>query len=173
MIRLLPIYFQLLLILMLKPSLTMGQFLELQLEVEPELTVSVLQPLDFGTVITNSGATSILPGEPGMGVFTIESINTQQLLLHFEKPEKLNHEAGEASIPIEINASFMEYDRDNVQLAQPILNNPEELTLKSLPGDDRPGAWSKAYIYIYGNINVGNIPEGIYSGELVLNITYE
>jgi len=172
MIRPKTIYLLFFFAFLLPHSCLMAQFLDMQLDIEPELTVSVLQPLNFGTVITNSGITSVSPGEPGMGVFTIDAINTQKLLLHFEKPDELTHEENEDSIPVEINASFTEYDRDNAVLAQPIVNNPEEIILRPLPGNET-GVWSKSYIYIYGNITVGNIPEGIYSGELVLNITYE
>lgn len=156
------------------PVQVYAQFMNLQIEVEPELSVTVLQPLDFGTVVVNSGITEVTPGDPSMGVFSIDVINTQQLLVSFEKPDALlNQTSGQTgSIPIQINASYLSYNNDSVQLSTPIRRNPESFTINAAPGQSSE-IWARAYIYVYGSIDVQNIPEGEYTGELILNITYE
>ena len=161
-----------LLLLTFFPICSNAQFLNLEIDIEPSLTVSVLQTLDFGTVITNSGITRIAPGEPGMGVFLIDALNTQQLLIEFEKPERLTNKESDESIPIDINAAFSEFGRDNILESQPILNNPEQVILRTTP-DNQANVWARSYIYIYGSLVVGPVSEGFYTGELVLNITYE
>lgn len=150
------------------------QFMNLQIEVEPELSVTVLQPLDFGTVVINSGITEITPGDPSMGVFSIDAMNTQQLLVSFNKPAALtSRNPGQTgSIPIEINTSYISYNNDSVQLSTPIRRNPESFTISAAP-DRASDTWSRAYIYVYGSVDVQNIPEGQYTGELIINVTYE
>jgi len=151
-----------------------SQFMNLQIEIEPELSVTVLQSLNFGTVVINSGITEVVPGDPSMGVFSIDAINTQQLLVSFEKPDALLPQSSGQSgtIPIEINASYISYNEDSIQLSKPIRRNPQEFTISATPGQVSE-IWSRAYIYVYGSIDVKNIPEGRYTGELILNITYE
>lgn len=156
------------------PVRTDAQFMNLQIEVEPELSVTVLQPLDFGTVVINSGITEVTPGDPSMGVFSIDAINTQQLLVSFEKPVALTtgNPGQTGSIPIEINASYIGYNDDSVQLSTPIRRNLESFTVSAAPGQ-ASDIWARAFIYVYGSVDVQNIPEGQYTGELILNITYE
>ena len=156
------------------PVRAFSQFMNLQIEVEPELSVTVLQPLDFGTVVINSGIKEVAPGDPSMGVFTIDAINTQQLLVSFEKPDALTSQntGRPGSIPIEINASYIKYNDDSVQLSKPVRRNPESFTISAVPGE-ASNIWARAYIYIYGSVDVQDIPEGQYAGELILNITYE
>lgn len=156
------------------PVRAYSQFMNLQIEVEPELSVTVLQPLDFGTVVINSGITEIAPGNPSMGVFSIDAINTQQLLVSFEKPAALTsgNSGQTSSIPIEINASYISYNDDSVQLSTPIRRNPESITISTVPGQASE-IWARAFIYVYGSVDVQNIPEGQYTGELIINVTYE
>jgi len=75
-------------------------------------------------------------------------------------------------IPYSLGAAYNDQTEDNnPNQAQPFQGTSEVLTMPN-PGLD--GQWwnSTAYIYIYGNINIGNVKPGRYTGTININVDY-
>lgn len=153
-----------------------GQAIKFSMDVQPELGIGVLQDLDFGTVVANSGAQQISLGDFGMGIFEIRAFSAQHAFLSIDPPDTLRNDESNSSnaIPFSMNAAYasrpgnytdLTYFKDNtawVSLGQNNSNTPT-----SEP------TWETGYVYIFGEIEVGDISQGSYSGTLVLNVTYQ
>jgi hypothetical protein len=109
-----------------------------------------------------------------MGIFRIDALRTQKILMSLEVPEYLRQEFGpeSARIPVELFAAFSNFGEENWRTAQPFRTPLQEIIIES-PQDNPEAIWSSAYIYIYGMIDIGTIPEGVYTGDIVLSIIYE
>jgi hypothetical protein len=151
-----------------------GQFMNFQIDIDAELSTTVERPLDFGTLIINSGPNTIELGDPRMGIFRIDALRTQRMLISLEVPDYLRMEFGpeSARIPIEMYAAFSNFGEDNWRTAQPFRTPLQEIIVDS-PQNNPDAIWSSAYIYIYGMIDIGTIPEGVYTGDIVLSIIYD
>jgi hypothetical protein len=153
-----------------------AQFINLRLTVEPELRATVIQPLDFGTQITNSGRTSIELGDANMGIFSVRAYHTQNIFIDLQYPDALeNNEPGvTADIPLELGMSFNNSGTDNPQNSTPLPLNEGlvSITQNTTPETDAD-VWKQMYIYVYGSIVIGNIPNGIYTGDIILNLDYD
>ncbi|MEX0845417.1 MAG: hypothetical protein WD022_09040 [Balneolaceae bacterium] len=157
-------------------SSAQAQFINLQLRIEPELSATVEQDLDFGTQVTNSGRTEIQLGDINMGVFKIRAFHTQNVYLNLNYPNVLeNNEPGiEAEIPMGLS---MSYNNSGVNLPANSSLLPADGGLVSIHErtelENRNDVWKEMYIYVYGYIEIGNIPNGIYTGDIVLSVDYD
>jgi hypothetical protein len=77
-----------------------AQFLNIQIDVDPEVETLVEQDLDFGQVVAGSGFQPIPPGSPSMGIFRIRALRTQRLLISLEADERWS-----TPIPLSATAS--------------------------------------------------------------------
>lgn len=156
------------------PVSVSGQFLNVQIDVIPEIETLVEQPLDFGQIVTNSGLQQIELGDPNMGIFRIRALRAQRLFISLDSDEELRSQnpGNSQTIPIELQASYTQNGIDNYQSSTPLSSLFEDIVIES-PPEEPLSAWSSAYIYIYGNIDVGNVPAGTYRGEIVLTVIYE
>ncbi len=153
-----------------------AQFINLRLTVEPELRATVVQPLDFGTQITNSGSTTIELGDANMGIFSVRAYHTQNIFIDLQYPDALeNNEAGiAADIPLELGMSFNNTGSDNPQNSTPLpLNKGLVSITQNTTPESEADVWKQMYIYVYGSIVIGNIPNGIYTGDIILNLDYD
>jgi hypothetical protein len=159
------------LLLLWKPAL--AQYVNVQIDIRAEVDAEVRQPLDFGTMVSNSGIYRIEPGHPDMGVFAVRVIQAQSMLFNLELPEYLVHSQpeSEARIPISLEAAYTNFGEDDFSRAVP-MRIPYEEVVMFLP-DDPSHEWATAFIYLYGEIDIGDIPEGNYHGKIILNIEYE
>lgn len=159
------------LLFLCKPAI--AQYVNVQIDIRAEVDADVRQPLDFGTMVSNSGIYRIEPGHPDMGVFAVRVIQAQSMLFHLELPAYLVHSGPEtdARIPISLEAAYTNFGEDDFSRALP-MRTPYEEVVMSLP-DDPSHEWATAFIYLYGEIDIGDIPEGSYHGEIILNIEYE
>lgn len=158
--------------LALLPAAAAAQFLNLQIEVDPEMDIVVERPLDFGQIIANTGLVQIDLGHPGMGIFAIRAIRTQRMFLSLRQWGYLEHPELDDRIPVELMLSYNENGINDFRESRPVESDSEEIIIQPSPGspDD---TWSTAYLYVYGNIDVANIPAGMYTGNAVLHIEYE
>lgn len=156
------------------PGSIAAQFLNIQLDVEPEVETLVEQPLNFGEVITNSGRQVINLGDANMGIFRINALNAQHLILQLQSDEQLVHadEEIEQTIPIEIEASFTNNGENDYRISTPLDQNFSDITIEA-PPQSPESVWSAMYLYIYGNITIGDVPAGTYRGEIILTVIYE
>ncbi|MFP8488587.1 hypothetical protein ACKGJO_05745 [Gracilimonas sp. Q87] len=157
-------------------STAFAQFINLRLTVEPELRASIIQPLDFGTQITNSGRTRIQLGDANMGIFSVRAYHTQNIYIELQYPDALeNNEPGvEADIPLELGMAYNNSGTDNPQNSRPLpLNKGLVSITQNTSIELENDVWKQMYIYVYGSIVIGNIPNGIYTGDIVLNLDYD
>lgn len=155
-----------------------AQFINLQIRVEPELSATVEQNLSFGQLVINSGISEVELGDLNMGIFNIRAYYTQNIFVSIDYPESLQHEnpAIEDNIPLEINVSYNNSGSRNINNAIFLEDNngylpvSERATRAQNVSQDY---WQELYLYVYGTINVGNINEGEYNGEILLLIEYD
>lgn len=157
-------------------STVSAQFINLRLTVEPELRATIIQPLDFGTQITNSGRTRIQLGDANMGIFSVRAYHTQNIYIELQYPDALkNNEPGvEADIPLELGMAYNNSGSDDPQNSRPLpLNEGLVSITQNTSPELEADVWKQMYIYVYGSIVIGNIPNGIYTGDIVLNLDYD
>lgn len=158
----------------LKPFPGYGQFLTVQIDVEPEVETLIERHLDFGEIASNSGLQSIEGGSPNMGIFKIRALRTQRLILSLEADQELISENPEdsATIPLHIEASYTHNGVEDYQASTPLADSREMIIIEGTPRNPL-AAWSGVYLYIYGDLDIGNIPIGNYTGTIILSVIYE
>lgn len=149
-----------------------AQFLNIQIEIEPETNTRVEQSLDFGQVSTNTGLLQINPGDPNMGIFSINAVRTQRILLSMQTPDFLEHPNLDAQIPMDLQLAYVNFGINDYRQSQPVVNTQEELVIYPPPNQPE-NEWSSAYLYVYGSIDIGNVPSGVYVGDVTLSIEFE
>ena len=153
-----------------------AQFINLQIKIEPELSATVEQDLDFGTLISNSGRSEIQLGDVNMGIFSIRAYHTQNVYINLLYPDALLNEnpAFEDDIPLELTLAYNNSGVDNALNSTPLdANNGFVSIHENTDLDDSNDIWKQMYIYVYGAIDVGNIPNGTYTGDIVLTVDYD
>lgn len=152
-------------------GLAHAQFINLQVKVEPELSATVEQPLDFGTQVTNSGQTAINLGDLNMGIFSIRAFSNQLVFVELEYPDYLSLTDGNDTIPMYLELSYNNSNENVYANARPLPENNG--LIKISEHDNSEGLWSILYIYVFGSIDVGNVANGLYTGDIVLSVDYE
>lgn len=150
-----------------------SQTVQFSMDVQPELGIEVLQDLNFGTVIANSGMQRVSLGDAQMGIFKIRALAAQNALLTLTKPENLSatQEGSQENIPINIRAAYSSRPtgfNDVVNFS----DNTLWISLGTGTSAALSPTWETGYVLIYGDIEVGEVSEGAYSGTLLLNVTY-
>ena len=155
-----------------------GQFINLQIKVESELSATVEQDLDFGELIINSGASFINLGDVNMGIFNIRAYYTQNVFVQLDYPRALTHTNPSVidEIPINLEIAYNNSGTRNINDSEILENNLGYLPVFSATNDELNNTtevWKELFLYVYGSIIVGNINEGEYSGEILLLIEYD
>lgn len=164
----------LLVLLLFQPDESSAQFLNIQIDVEPSVDTEVQQRLDFGQLISGSGLQEIPLGSPNMGVFHIRALRTQRMLISIDADPSLTHSNPNinTSIPMEIFANYTNDGIDNFRNSN-ALSDELEMIIVEAPDNNPDAVWSGIYIYIYGSIDLRNVPLGTYSGDIILTVVYE
>ncbi len=159
----------LLLLIALLSKETYSQFVNIELTIEPELTASVEQNLDFGTIITGTGINQIGLGDFNMGIFSIRAINTQSVYVSMTHPKSLLNSSIQSSdeIPIELDFAYNTIDNDPDKSS--LLNNDMGYIDTFATSNE---TWHTIYLYVFGYINVGQVSNGMYEGDIFLNVEY-
>lgn len=157
-------------LLLILPITLKAQFIDLNLEIEPEVTAETQRSLTFGTIATNTGRHSVSLGDINMGIFSITALERQELLISINKPNSLSHNDSEVkqTIPIELFARYG-FSYDNFRDSNVLSGTTNNIFMEQ---DGEAGPWNTMYIFIYGAIEVRNIPTGIYNAQVVLNVEY-
>lgn len=147
-----------------------AQFIDLQLNIDPEIVARTEQPLNFDTLATNSGRQMIELGSINMGIFSITALENQMLLVTLDKPAELKHEDAsiDDSIPLELYSRYG-YSIQNYDNSYPL---PETTGNIKVEPNSAPGLWNSVYIFMYGEIEIGDVSGGTYSSEIVLIVEY-
>ena len=155
-----------------------AQFLNMQIRVEPELSASVEQNLDFGDLITGTGQSFVNLGDINMGIFNIRAYYTQNIFVTLETPSSLIHQNPAITDEIPISLSIA-YDNSNLPSAGNaiILSNNEGLVAlypqSEINNIQNNQVWQNLELYVFGFIEVGYISDGNYIGQVVLNVDYD
>lgn len=155
-----------------------AQFINLQITIEPELSASVEQHLNFGTVIAQTGEHTINLGDANMGIFSIKTFYTQNLYIDLLVPDYLTHSnpAIKDNIPISLSIAYNNSENPSFSHSSAVLleNNSGYIPItQNLSAEYIPSqVWKHVELYVFGSIYVGDISNGEYSGEIVLNIEY-
>jgi hypothetical protein len=149
---------------------TQAQFIDLRLDIDSEITAQTEQPLDFGTLMTNTGRRMIELGSFDMGVFSITALENQMLLVTLDKPTELRHDnpAVDDVIPLELFSRYG-YSAQNYENSNPLPDATSNIKVEPNP---EPGPWNSIYIFLYGSVDIGNVQDGTYANEIVLNVEY-
>lgn len=153
-----------------------AQFINLQLTVESELSATVEQDLDFGALVSNTGRTEINLGDVNMGIFSIRAFHTQNLYLTLQYPDQLESEntAIGDEIPIQLEMAYNNRGNNNSANAIRLPDNSGLISIheRTQAGFDQE-IWKEMYIYVFGAIEVGNVANGVYTGDIVLSVDYD
>jgi len=161
-------------LLLIFPLSGFSQSLNVQIDVAPEVQTTVVKDLDFGQVIAGLGSQSIPAGSPNMGIFRVRALRTQSVIIQMDADEELLHDDPDVldSIPIELQAAYTNFGIEDFELSTPLNNLGESIVLE--PSNNNPSSeWSSLFVYIFGNVDIGNVREGVYTGEVVLTVIYE
>lgn len=153
-----------------------AQFINLQIKVEPELSIEVDQSLNFGNIVSNSGQQFINLGDVNMGVFNIKAIYTQSMFIELNTPEALLSDNPDVDdeIPIDLSVAFNNTGINDASNSILLANNQGYISVYNESTGSQPSnIWQHLYLYVYGSIYVGDIPNGDYSGEILLQIDYQ
>jgi hypothetical protein len=155
-----------------------AQFINLQIRIEPELSATVEQDLNFGQLVINSGPSIIELGDLNMGIFNIRSYYTQNVYIQLDVPEALTHNnpAVNDVIPIELGVAYNNSGERNVDNSIVLNDNSGFLPIYEAATTgftSTTDIWQEMYLYVFGSIIVGNINEGEYNGEVTLLIEYD
>lgn len=155
-----------------------AQFINLQIRVEPELSAQVEQNLDFGAIISNSGQKNISLGDLNMGVFNVRMLDAQNVFVELVFPDNLISitPGNSAQIPMNLEMAYNDNGINDSRYAVPIpaqgklLVPPAENTLQQRSASD---VWREIYLYVYGSIIVGDVPNGDYIGDITIVLNYD
>ncbi|NQU28613.1 MAG: DUF4402 domain-containing protein [Candidatus Marinimicrobia bacterium] len=159
-----------------------SQSIQFSVYVTSELNATKQQDLDFQDVITNQGFTPINLGDPGMGVFAVTGNHELDVIVTMTAPTDLTD--GSNNIPFTLNFAYANKGVDDINDA--ILVPSNSIRFQLLEQSNRPTGppptpphsgyiptESTAYIYIFGSLNIGDVPPGAYSGTVTLTVDYD
>ncbi|PWN06944.1 DUF4402 domain-containing protein [Rhodohalobacter mucosus] len=151
-----------------------AQSFTIELDVEPRVETTVNRSLDFGQIVAGTGFQQIPLGSPTMGVFQIRTLNAQNLIISLDPSSELVHqELGRmASIPLNLQVNYTQNGVDDYRQSVPLTGFERYITLDPPPQNPQ-SAWTSVFLYVYGSIELGMVPSGVYTGEVVLSVVYE
>lgn len=147
-----------------------AQFIDLQLNVDSKIEAKTEQNLKFESFQTNSGRQEIELGSNNMGIFSLTALENQTLMINLNFPNILQHNnpAVDDLIPLELSSRYG-FSAQDPEASFPLHEGANSIQVEPNP---EPGPWNSIYIFIYGSLNIGNVQEGTYSNDIVLNVEY-
>lgn len=155
-----------------------AQFINIQIKIEPELSAVLEQELAFGDVVANSGVQNIELGDFNMGIFRIRAFYSQSIFVNLNVPNALesNNNFGDDQIPITLFSAFNNSGENNATNAIELNNNAGYIPMTDnifTQNTNQIRYWQELYLYVYGYIDVGQVSDGFYEGDVVLSVTYD
>lgn len=155
-----------------------AQFLRLTFEIESELEAEELNPLRFGQVVPNAGVIQIRLGDPDMGTYAISGPQNLTVEMNLDLPDYLELEGDQTfQVPMRLQAAYANRNQNETRQAIPVQGGQARFPLRAdaplQVSPDIPAPSATAYIYIYGEIEVGDIPPGTYDANVFMTVEYE
>ncbi len=162
----------------LVPGSVLAQFINLQIRIEPELSATVEQELDFGTFAINAGEQSIGISDVNAGIFSIRAYYTQNVFIDLILPPELTHINPAISdvIPIDLQLAYNNKGNRSSDEAVVLENNQGILPINEygeIITSNSAEIWKEMYLFVFGSIYVNDIASGIYESDIVLSIEYD
>jgi len=174
--------------LILIPALGYPQTIQFSIYVEDELTASQESDMQFDQVVSGQGLTQINPGDAGMGVFSITGNEDLDVIVTLDAPAQLTNTTSPSDI-IPITEFSWAYQNNgagmyNINRAKIVPGNSARFQMKERTGGP-PGPPPTpqrsnytptdvtAYIFVFGAIDVGDVPTGLYAGTVTLTVEYD
>ncbi len=157
-----------------------AQMLAFNIEAPAELTVTVLSDgvLDFGNLLQNQGPVQIMLNDPGTEIISIEGDFNKDVTVTITAPAALQLDASN-NLPFTLGAAYANDEEDNKGDATLFSGNTATFPIREgggpPPGGGRGGGTpsATAYLYIFGDITVGNVDAGTYSGIINIFVEYD
>lgn len=132
------------------------------------LSLFVDHQIDFGEVVQNSGVDSLMINSPNIGHLTITGQKYKTVYVTLTPPTSLVN--GPNSIPYTPAAKYNNIaDNTSGAILIPIPPGTANFTLNASSVN---GKLRNAYIYLFGSINVANVPPGTYNGTFMVSVNY-
>ena len=158
-----------------------AQMLSLNIEAPPELEITVLSDgvLDYGNLLQNQGQVQIMLNDPGTEVISIEGHFNRSVTVTITPPAALQLDASN-TLPFTLGAAYANDEENNKADATLFSGNTATFPIREGGGPPPRGGrggggppTATAYLYIFGDINVGNVNAGTYSGIINVFVEYE
>ncbi len=157
------------LLFILSASPLNAQFLHIEIPVETEISASIQQRLALGNYQSGSGSHLISLNGSNAGVYSLTSYKNQLIGVRVPEVVFLPHVTLKDSIKLNIKAAYNNKGINNTELSIPF----KGITAFKINAENKGSAfWERAYIYLYGMLHIGTVPEGLYRGEVTLTIHY-
>lgn len=127
--------------------------------------------LNFGTVFQNQGLVQIVLDDPNMVVFSIEGEPKTSVRVILTAPSDLQLDASN-TMPFTLRGAYSNSNSGQINTNQAVVINGNTSTFM-MPKAKGQDITSFAYLYLYGDITVGNVNAGLYSGTINVFIEYE
>ena len=166
---------------LLLPALANAQVMRLEFNVESELFTEQLQELFFGDRLPMAGLISVPLGDPDMGIYRITGSANLILDVDVTTPGRLvhvNEEFADFFIPLELGFAYANREENNIEhaiLFEGSLATYPITTLfdNTIVDPTQAIPLVNSYLYVFGSIEIGDIPQGIYEAEVVISIEYQ
>lgn len=172
-------------LLLMLPLGLQAQMLALNVEAPPELTVTVLSDgvLEYGNLFQNQGLVQIPLMDPGTEVISIEGHFNRSVTVTITPPPALQLDPSN-TLPFTLGAAYANNEENNKADATLFAGNTATFEIRQGGGGPPRGGGGRgrggggqptatAYLYIYGDITVGNVNAGFYSGMINVNVEYD
>lgn len=157
-----------------------AQMLAFNIEAPPQLNITVLSDgvLDYGNLFLNQGPVSIMLNDPETEVISIEGPFNENVRVTITPPAALQLDASN-TLPYTLGASYANQGENNK--GQAISFNGSNTAVFRIKEGGRPQGGPRgggppnatAYLYIYGDITVGYVNAGTYSGIINIFVEYD
>lgn len=158
-------------------DVTHAQFMRLTFEIESELEAEEMNPLSFGEVTPGIGIIEIPMGDPDMGTYSLSGPQNLTVDMAVDLPEYLELE-GETTyrVPMRLEVAYANRNENNIDQAIPVQGSTARFQLREdapSVAPDQPAPSATAFIYVFGEIEVGDIPPGTYEADVHMTVEYE
>ncbi len=132
------------------------------------LTLYVNRNLSFGTVVAGTGTKTVVANSAGAAKLTVSGHKNRNVYVTLTPPAFLSD--GTDRITYSASASYNS-SADDPSTSTAWASASGRQAAMQLSANSR-GSTAEAFIYLYGSIDVGNVPAGNYSGTYVVSVSY-
>lgn len=137
-----------------------------------ELVVNGVNDLDFGIIISGAGRHAVVLTDPSAGLFTITGRSNRRVTVTLSPPAVLTNAASGNTIPFTSAAAYRNHGTANNNPAGATVITGNSTTFRIFPAHTGRPIQATAYVWIYGEINVGNVRAGPYTGIFTLTADF-